>query len=880
MTTPSSSRSLLLLVSLLLSVLLLLSILSLTSAQAAPSISAIFGCPVQSNASTSGCNLANTLVLSIVGDNFNPSSPSSMIVNVSGTTCSTTAATSTSITCVFTGGDRPFPIDTPVGVSVVDTRTLLSSPTVYLVSFTAYKPITLTSISGCVDVGSTTTRCKTTTDVLTVKGSGFAPSPYPTWTIPSTGVAGIVSRPATLQYVDSSTYLFPLINLTYTYNPQLLPNSGQLGIALQLSTQITPTPLIISFIPTPQNSGPSSISVLPTNITITGVSGCTDVANITTLCTKPAMLTITGSGFPTQGGLVTFGTERCTLISAAATRVVCQVTNVWSATPLDTLLPVVVSSMYSGSQSNAFLGVSFTLQRIPSLTSISGCQGSGLTTVNCDVNSATLTLLGSGFSSQPLYSWQLLLSNNVRVYPSGGGGQIVDDGTLLVPMASLLTNYVSQLKSLNGSSIFLALTNGLLLSNALSFSMLTPTANITGFFALPGQAQGCMQTGPFTLVDCSPGVSVVYLQGQYLFTPLTVTVADVPCIDPLISTSYIQCTLPSPEGFTPGTAYDIVLTQGLSTVITLPGAISFTARPTIASITSQYCPRDFNSQYYAYSMYCAAGDVITVVGAFFSPSESLSVQLSAQTGNFFGGVAATVNCTQVQLLSSSALSCVLPTLDATQAVQLSGYIQVQVFENATSYSNQVQVAMFRAASQPAVLSVSGCAGSDANTRGVTGCITGSWITVHGANFMGPTVVVEIYELEVQELYICQSPQLLSTTAVMCQLPYIARLEEEVVLPIRVRVPSGVSNWLLAVGYAHGIAPPSVCTQQESYRSAFIVCAVLLAVVSFAMAVLVGALCFYRSKAGLLKPGASAFAASEREESTTWKAQGRGAVEMS
>ena len=113
-----------------------------------------------------------------MGPNFNPTNT---LVNISGITCSLlNTITSTSIVCALYAGSQvsiPIPIDAPVGVNVVDTSTLLSSPTVYLVTFAACPPVSLTSVSGCVDVGLTTTKCNTSTAILTLRGSGFTPLP-------------------------------------------------------------------------------------------------------------------------------------------------------------------------------------------------------------------------------------------------------------------------------------------------------------------------------------------------------------------------------------------------------------------------------------------------------------------------------------------------------------------------------------------------------------------------------------------------------------------------------------------------------------------------------------------------------------------------------
>ena len=125
-------------------------------------------------------------------------------------------------------------------------------------------------------------------------------------------------------------------------------------------TMVIPVPLSIGFMVTPQNTVPTIAPPRP-NISITRVSGCTDVNNVTTLCTKPAFVYIFGSGFPSTAALlVSFGNERCTIAGWLSTRITCRIDATWSATPLNTLLPVIVTNFLTNNRSNVYYGVSFT----------------------------------------------------------------------------------------------------------------------------------------------------------------------------------------------------------------------------------------------------------------------------------------------------------------------------------------------------------------------------------------------------------------------------------------------------------------------------------------------------------------------------------------
>ena len=188
--------------------------------------------------------------------------------------------------------------------------------------------------------------------------------------------------------------------------------------------------------------------------------------------------------------------------------------------------------------------MSYVPRTIPSLSSLSGCQGQGALTANCNVTSDVLTVQGSGFTAAAAYAYTLVLSNNVRLL--FGLGQVVDDSTILLPLATMFGNQLSQLVSLNGS-IFLALQTTWTLSNAFAFSIVIPHMRVVTLRAL----QGCSQATPFTLVDCVPGATTLWLTGLYLYSPLTLTVAKVSCPNAAISPTSIQCALPTPVASSP-----------------------------------------------------------------------------------------------------------------------------------------------------------------------------------------------------------------------------------------------------------------------------------------------------------------------------------------
>ena len=339
----------------------------------------------------------------------------------------------------------------------------------------------------------------------------------------------------------------------------------------------------------------------------------------------------------------------------------------------------------------------------------------------------------------------------------------------------------------------------------------------------------CTAVAPLTLTDCVPGEQLL-ISGQNL-SQVTVIVGGADCIvrGTVFGSSYLPCILPALENFVPDQGYDVVLYQGSEVAVTLPAAVAFRQYPAVASITSQFCPANFAPiPSKAFNLQCDPGALLTVIGRFFSPSEQLAVLLS-------GSVISAAPCIDVHLLSSSALTCVLPALPRATG------LSVQVIENATSSSNKLAAWIYRDPSlDPVLYSVSGCEGLDAQTRGAVGCVTGATITLTGANFTGGSIgaSVDIFDVEAGVLYSCLSINVTSSTTIQCVLPYIPlQAQDGLVLPVRVHSASGTSNWLLAVGYLSSLTGPSTTEGlvSASYRIAFFVCVSLLCAVVVVLA---------------------------------------------
>ena len=338
----------------------------------------------------------------------------------------------------------------------------------------------------------------------------------------------------------------------------------------------------------------------------------------------------------------------------------------------------------------------------------------------------------------------------------------------------------------------------------------------------------CTSVTSLVLVDCAQG-AILTVSGENV-GEVSITVGGVSCrpAGPGFSDYFYQCILPSLENYSPGLGYDLVVSQKSEVVATLPGAIAFKQQPSIASITSEFCPVGFTAvSGRPYNLQCDPGSVLTIIGRFFSPSAALSVIL---TGPYRAGVSQQpeAQCGSVQLLSNSSLTCVLPTFAAAYGT----YAIIEVFENATTYSNPLTAWVYRdPVLDPVLYNVTGCADFDAGARGAVGCTTGTTITLTGVNFNNrSSLSVNIYSFEAAVTFACLNSTVLSATTITCTLPYISGETEggEDVFPVSVSIGSRSSNWLVAVSYSRFLTSPSTSDLVPAfYRTAFIVCLVLM-----------------------------------------------------
>jgi hypothetical protein len=803
-------------------------------------------CGTQQGPSIINCTLGGTrsfTALTITGTGF--ATAYQNLVTIGGVNCASgyDLGVNTLIRCDLYDAAYPWPVNnigdsytTPL-LPVVATNTITgaSSQPAYLISFTVRPPVTVQSVSGCSDVGLTTTNCNTSTAVLTITGSGFVPDPpsvyqwTPYWPL-ATGSLTYRTAPAPLRFLNNtSTTVLMYANTTIGGSSFLLPNTGTLSFVLTHANYIANTALTIGFIPTSTNSAATAPSALAgNNFTISSISGCSIVENTVTLgCARPFTLTIQGSVFPNGVSLlISVGGERCYPIeSTEPTLIFCQVQNSLTVTPTNVLLPVVIFDLFRNYQSPPFYGVQLATLQPPVLANISGCVGSGNMTSNCMVATDVLTIQGEFFvvDGSP---WSIRVGSFGS--PALPAGTILDTQTVVISFITGLPNSLSQFATSTGP-LQVWLQHGYMMSNALTLSVAPATANITMISSF-----SCTPITNYALANCTPGASVVQITGVNFYRPLSVTIAGVACTHISIDYFLISCTLPALVGYIPNAAYALVLTQGDSPAVTLAGAISYLTLPSITTITSEKCPCPGCAG--SFSLLCEQGATISLIGSFFSPSEQLTVFIAPQSTV----ASPTITCLSVTVQSSALLTCQLPSLNSTLLTLFSAsWNAVQLLDTLNNVtSNVLNVGLYRPAVNPIIESVVGCSGADPSMSwAVLGCVTGNTITLQGANFgtlstSRQAVAVYIYEPDLGVSYSCLTPITVSSTLITCVLPYIIKDGEEVLLPVRVLIANSLySNWLPAISYSTGVNPTCSSSissgSSEMWRTAFIVTVVLL-----------------------------------------------------
>ena len=289
-----------------------------------PIITSVSGCAGVSGPATFDCTLGiSGVTLTLVGDGLDASSQQVYVGD--STRCVPDQGNSTVMTCrvdAYGWYAMSAAVALPISVLSLTSGVRSASTPDITATFVVYPPVLVASVSGCDDLGDAKTyNCNVSAAVLTVHGSGFQAGPTtqnwrfyfnavnPGWQIQS-GMYnwGVYSA----QAVNDSVLTFSLQDVVQN-NGNKMFSSGQLCITLQRNYIVTAnSPFCLTFIATPANSAPG-YAVNMSHPVITNVTGCAvNLAGATFGCQRSGNdLTITGTGFPTYGRLVTVGAYMC-----------------------------------------------------------------------------------------------------------------------------------------------------------------------------------------------------------------------------------------------------------------------------------------------------------------------------------------------------------------------------------------------------------------------------------------------------------------------------------------------------------------------------------------------------------------------------------------
>eukprot|EP01012_Entosiphon_sulcatum_P051097 TRINITY_DN7013_c0_g1_i3.p1 TRINITY_DN7013_c0_g1~~TRINITY_DN7013_c0_g1_i3.p1 ORF type:complete len:4070 (-),score=286.73 TRINITY_DN7013_c0_g1_i3:31-12240(-) len=610
-----------------------------------PSISSISGCADVASITTS-CPTAGGVLLTVNGYNFGSAGAS---VTVGGAACINVkyVVTGSQITCTLPAGS-----DTQI-VVVTDSQNTTSQEKDKVVSYVSTLP-TISSVSGCVNVGVSTTQCPADGGIfLTINGNNFGQQGA-TVTVGMQACTPVLHSIANVQLICA----LPAGNSTL---PVIVRTSS--GKVSAESDRLV-----------------AYAAAFPS---ITGVSGCVNVASVTTQCplTGGVPITITGN-FP-------LGTSLNTVVSVGNQACV-PVSYVLPGAQLTCTLPsgsgTVVVGVTIGAKSSAERDktVSYVGDTTPAVSSIAGCSASGSSTKDCSTSGGTpLTITGAQFGTS--------------------GAQVTIGGTLCQSVVHTVPN--TQLTCL------LPAGSGALLPTVVTSSqgLRSVQTDVLVSYAAPrvDRVSGCVDVGDDT-TQCLGGGTISVFGSNFGTSGAVVRVGAQPCTSLLYASPHQQlvCSLPSGSG-----TVSITVTLNGQSSAQGDKTVTYSEGPTVVSVAG-CVPSGLGI------VDCSPGTTVTITGQSFGTSGA-----TAKIGG--------LNCAQTlhsTLSPSTQLTCVLPAT--------SGQLLPVIVTLPNGASSSPGSAVVSYIGDMSVTRVRGCADVGSSTQD---CPTsGVAITVDGLNFGSAT----------------------------------------------------------------------------------------------------------------------------------------------
>jgi len=318
----------------------------------------------------------------------------------------------------------------------------------------------------------------------------------------------------------------------------------------------------------------------------------------------------------------------------------------------------------------AFAGVAFAHIAFPRIDRISGCDDSNNTdgqyTAHCDPETTTLTLTGSGFSiflEEVSGLPGMLLWSNIGGVGAHIDWEVVSDTTLLVYLATSYTRLIVP-DHYTGTPLPFSLSVFSKSTNVVYVGFVTPLPppRIDGIRSTTfiETHVPCQTATDGALGGCTPGVSIITIDGHYFYPPLSVFIGGKPCTitNPWPTLTQIFCIVPLLDDYVPGLYYDLVINDTVYAdepeVGVMKSAIAFLPGPILSGVVP--CIDTYQLDGAMFSK-CSPGHVLTIVGTGFLPADSTAyVNITGIVRSFSG------QCSNLQVIDNEHLTCTLPDL--------------------------------------------------------------------------------------------------------------------------------------------------------------------------------------------------------------------------
>jgi hypothetical protein len=428
----------------------------------------------------------------------------------------------------------------------------------------------------------------------------------------------------------------------------------------------------------------------------------------------------------------------------------------------------------------------------PTLTSISGCEGSGLSTLNCLPDRDVLTFQGSGLSIfRELYSFTINIGQSSGTVFYNGGVQVVNDNTMLI---TLNTSYSVYVDASHYTGVKLPISFNLAwysvssklyqypINSDLSISFVPlPPPTISSVVAPVWYSAQCQTTNSSTFIGCTPQSSYLQFYGHYLYSA-TITLSaqgrgSFTCDDnpfALSTSTTVACYLPLIPTDTDGQAWDVTITTS-SGSLTYPGLVTFSSTPVLTSLV----PCNMYGQQAGYTVIalnCAPGATLTIRGQRFTSDSALSVLLSSVNSPLTSPV--NVSCLSPTVVDSDSttLTCQIPVIDSSLSSNFYGmFSSVQaVFSTSGVTTNSIWSYVVAFPDSPVLTRVEGCEVSNGNLV-VSRCRGGDVLTVSGMRLNGTGLEIRFSTPRGSPstaFYQCTVLDGWTDSRLQCRLPYL------------------------------------------------------------------------------------------------------------